>query len=1543
MSSRSQFRLTTPQVSFSPLPAAQSDEELLLHQAALEWSLADPIIIESAADVKSSVRWQDRISPFHHQMQNLMTFCRRLPVTLIADDVGLGKTISAGLVLSELMVRRRVNRVLVLCPSILCPQWVEELESKFGIFGRHAVGSHLTAELRRETPVVVTTYESGSQRLDSIEPGTFDMLILDEAHKLRNLYGTKQPPKMAQRVHRALEQRLFKYVLMLTATPIQNRLWDMYTLVDCLAVARGHTNPLGDPREFQRRYIADGATARELRPEKKEEFRAVLRQYLVRTRRDQVLLSFPQRAVRLIQVRPSQQEERMQALVAEHIEGLPGFQQSSLLQAMMSSPAALLDQLRNMAQRRPQFEVLASEVQNLQAAGFEPSKLRGLLGIVDDLRRLKPADWRMVVFTTRTETQRTIGEALTRRGIKVAYIRGGDPQRNFQAVKQFTASPPEAHVIVSTDAGAEGVNLQAGNVVVNYDLPWNPMVVEQRIGRVQRLASKFRNVVIFNLAVAGSPEARVVARLMQKLQTVSDTVGDIEAILEANDGDDTGSSFEATIRKLVVKSLVGQDVERAAAQAEESIRQAKELFDEQRHELDAKLGDLQEGHVEGPTMPKLAKVTPRMPYPEFVRQALTAEGAAVEQAGDHRLLARRRGQPDEEIILDEASWQRQRTTGVFMGRSAKLYVPGKPAFERLVERWVNRSAQRILHLSGTTGPFLDQAIGRWLEKIPGATLVKATTNPGARQFQGELVCKVVANNANDSYEKLVTIRHAPLGTAPILEAVRAEATWMDDELDPEECLPNIEQAVTGAVDSDGDIRQFIHFYSARLDAEFSRAGNDPTRQRKIISDLQPVTHAQVLSAQGALIESHSVDLEVAVDGIDGYRVQFEIVPATGVLSDKNSWDACFESNRRVPAGWLEICSITQKPVLRHLLATSEVSGRKGLSRLMERCEVSGKWVMPDEFATSDVSGRKAAITEFVRSATSGRRGLASEVAECEFTQAKILKDEVRRSDISGKLYRTDEEAISAALGGRGHRSEFVTCSSTGQSLLPQECVTSDIDGLPVRIDIAVRSEKEPFRIGKPEDFALCELTGRRLAKDELGCCSVTGRSVDRDHLVPSDESGRLAIAEAMVQCAVTGKRILPDEAETSAVSGKILARSAAVYSPISGKPAAPEELVLCELTGAKVLPDELLTSDVSGRRFRADEAAESQFSGRKGHRSEATGCEFTGKQLLRDEVAQSDISGMRTAASRLLESEKSGRRGYPSEMTRCAISGKRLAEDEVGTCAVTSKIVDRDLLAPSQRSGKLALATELVSCEESGILLLPSETARCCVTGRQVDLRLLGRSEVSGIAALKSQLVRCATSQQVALPSELVRCHVSGELLLPKYIGQCTVSGQLAGRDRLAASAVSGRLMLPQRAVVSIVDGRVCCPDEAVLCHWNEGYVLPSQAQVCRRTQLTFMSNLLDASGEFMGLKRVLQRQVQPVSFDHLLPALRERDERFAKASRAWGIVSPKGGVAVACVELSEYLGIRVRYAGLLMLTKDSQVLGQATVQVSGGRGWQPL
>jgi SNF2 family DNA or RNA helicase len=218
--------------------------EMKLYHAGLEWDLTDPIVIETPEDFKSTPRWKDRFTPFQHQVANLITFCRRLPVTLLADDVGLGKTISAGLVISELASRSRISKILVICPKILGPQWSAELTTKFDIPSKFVTGQELIAADFEEFGAIITTYNSARLYLDRIPDDRFQMLVLDEAHKLRNLYGVEKTPQVANCFHKALNDRRFRFVLMLTATPIHNRLWDIYSLVDLLTVARGHHYPV---------------------------------------------------------------------------------------------------------------------------------------------------------------------------------------------------------------------------------------------------------------------------------------------------------------------------------------------------------------------------------------------------------------------------------------------------------------------------------------------------------------------------------------------------------------------------------------------------------------------------------------------------------------------------------------------------------------------------------------------------------------------------------------------------------------------------------------------------------------------------------------------------------------------------------------------------------------------------------------------------------------------------------------------------------------------------------------------------------------------------------------------------------------------------------------------------------------------------------------------------------------------------------------------------------------------------------------------------
>lgn len=172
---------------------------------------------------------------------------------------------------------------------------------KFNIPTIVATGKELLdADPDGDIGAVVTTYHSAREYIKRIPSDRFQMLILDEAHKLRNLYGVNPPPQVAVRFKEVLSQRTFKFVLMLTATPIQNRLWDLYSLVDLLTVARGHENPFGTEGMFARRFIADNRIqARQLKADARDQFRSIVYGYMSRVRRADANLHFPDRNVLL--------------------------------------------------------------------------------------------------------------------------------------------------------------------------------------------------------------------------------------------------------------------------------------------------------------------------------------------------------------------------------------------------------------------------------------------------------------------------------------------------------------------------------------------------------------------------------------------------------------------------------------------------------------------------------------------------------------------------------------------------------------------------------------------------------------------------------------------------------------------------------------------------------------------------------------------------------------------------------------------------------------------------------------------------------------------------------------------------------------------------------------------------------------------------------------------------------------------------------------------------------------------------------------------
>ena len=1112
-----------PKLQTKTLRKAPDPSAYKLYRAAQEWDLIDPILIRDREDLRSEPKWRDHIEPYYHQISNLVTFCRRLPVTLLADDVGLGKTISAGLIASELMARHRVSKILVVCPKLLMPQWKEELETKFAIPGVEAVGNDLVnAKVPDGGGAIITTYHSARMYLGALSQAGFEMLILDEAHKLRNLYGTNQPPQVAERFRDALANRMFKYVLMLTATPLQNRLWDIYSLVDLLAVARGHQNPFGSAGVFARTFIDDDRTqARHLAPNMRDSFRSIVYGYMSRIRRADAKLHFPERVVQLHKVDPVPEELELIKVISSAIRSLNRLSQISLLQAVISSPHALLAQLKKMAANGTVPQSLATRVEEIVSGMSTTAKLRGLASLVDKLRAEQPERWRLVVFTTRRETQTTIESFLQTRGITCGLINGDSGERNQRTIAKFKKPVPEIHVIVSTEAGSEGVNLQAANVLVNFDLPWNPMIVEQRIGRIQRLASEHASVCICNIILRGTFEEYIVGRLMEKLQLASHAIGDIEALLEAagmNEQNEDGLPFEEMIRQLVIASLAGKDVDGATTLAEKSIAQAKVELESQERNIDAMFGKMEDAAGEEIPYPNLPSVARSMGAKEFVLAVLISLGTTLTEESNGVYVREHDGKMDR-ICFDEMH-----------SSNAVLYRPGTPAFSRLVTRIVDTGLHRALDLDEKAAIKAQQMAKEWVGDFEGnfRSIQIAET---LRSFVGTATVRVRATVGHDSYERLVDINIPP--DEHWVSAGLTGASPISDPLKTPEAVGINSASVVEKATQDPGVAEFCRFYLDRRGQELVAAGADARRRKKVEDDFTPRLDTTLVGIDGTVRRQLRLKTLFDLGSEHEYESTIAVIPTESKRKCPDLF-RCAVSQKVAPVECFARCEISGLSVLKHLLVRSEASDRAALPEFIERCAATGKRALQDELEESFVTHNRVLKSILKTSDLSGKRAEPQFFARCEFTGALALTDELETSEVSSKRYRKDRQQRSIVSGKTGYRDEFVLCAETGQPLLSEE------------------SEK----------------------------CDVTGKIVVPGVLLRCELSNKKVLPSLLERSAVTGKRALKEFFVSSSVSG-IRALQAESIASASGKYCVPAEAKLCMWSGKKIHPDDLRTCDLT--------------------------------------------------------------------------------------------------------------------------------------------------------------------------------------------------------------------------------------------------------------------------------------------------------------------------------------------------------------------------
>ncbi len=481
------------------------------------------------------------VEHYEHQLEAARRALRDMRGrALLADEVGLGKTIEAGIIMKELIQRGLVQTVLVLTPASLTEQWREELSTKFREeFTIIQRPQQWEAVLRAEEGRWLCSMDRAKRprHAERILQREYDLLIVDEAHKLKNRSTVLW--RFVNRIRK-------RYVLMLTATPVQNDLMELYSLITILAPGQ-----LGTVRAFRRHFL-DRDDPR--LPRNTSSLRRLLNDVMIRNRRSQVDVAFPRRRAAIYHLALTEPEWELYAGVTDYIRRRFRSQESSkhlrltlvtLQRELCSSPQAVASTLARMVQDRAHSPAVRQELEGFLSLARSIQVSRKM-GAVQEILERFPG--KFLVFTEYRQTLEALVAQLRAWGIPTVGFHGGmDIRQKEAAVARFRADEQEggARVMVSTESGAEGRNLQFCHQLINYDLPWNPMRVEQRIGRLHRLGQT-RDVTIFNLSCHETIEAHVIDLLARKIRMFELVIGELDLILGNLEG---ARSFQELLRR----------------------------------------------------------------------------------------------------------------------------------------------------------------------------------------------------------------------------------------------------------------------------------------------------------------------------------------------------------------------------------------------------------------------------------------------------------------------------------------------------------------------------------------------------------------------------------------------------------------------------------------------------------------------------------------------------------------------------------------------------------------------------------------------------------------------------------------------------------------------------------------------------------------------------------------------------------------------------------------------------------------------------------
>ena len=592
---------------------------------------------ESSVDGLASAMSGVKVDLNPHQVDAAL-FAIKSPLSngaLLADEVGLGKTIEAGLVLAQYWSERK-RRILLIVPASLRMQWRSELSEKFYIDSVIMESANFNKERKAgkvnpfevSNQVVICSYNFASRKAIEIRNVQWDLVIMDEAHKLRNVYKTNNVTGNKLKV--ALSGRK---KLLLTATPLQNNLMELYGLASII-----DDHVFGDAKTFREMYVA--VSNPDIR---NRSLRARLQPFCKRTLRSQVseYVKYTERIAILQEYAPTPDEERLYNDISDYLQtdklyALPEGQRNLItmvlrkllasssfairgtLESLISRLEALLQGIEQeldlddfdayseyVDEEETSDDILTQELErDREAIKAELTLLRGFADLAKSITTNSKGEnlltalqkgfdkiselggqKKAVIFTESRRTQDYLYNLLSHNGYegKIVFLNGsnndvmskeiyaawkerhkgdgiisGSRQADMKAAV-VEAFRDEASILIGTEAAAEGINLQFCSIIVNYDLPWNPQRIEQRIGRCHRYGQKNDVVVINFLNNKNAADQRVYQLLDEKFRLFSGVFGSSDEVLGSLE---SGVDFEKRIAEIYQKCKTQEDIQR---------------------------------------------------------------------------------------------------------------------------------------------------------------------------------------------------------------------------------------------------------------------------------------------------------------------------------------------------------------------------------------------------------------------------------------------------------------------------------------------------------------------------------------------------------------------------------------------------------------------------------------------------------------------------------------------------------------------------------------------------------------------------------------------------------------------------------------------------------------------------------------------------------------------------------------------------------------------------------------------------------------------